>query len=257
MNSIIKTLKINKVGLIRLNRPEVHNALNDELMNAITTALDDFEKDENINCVIITGSETVFAAGADIASMREWDYMDVYKTNFITRNWERLKTFRKPVIASVSGLAVGGGCELAMMCDIVFAGESAKFSLPEIKLALIPGAGGTQRLPRAIGKAKAMDLCLTGRFMSAIEAEKCGLISRIYPDDEVFDNALITATEISNYSLPVLMMLKESINRSSESTLNEGLLFERRTLHAAFSLQDPKEGLQAFIDKRKPIFVNK
>ncbi|MBL8442491.1 MAG: enoyl-CoA hydratase [Zoogloeaceae bacterium] len=246
-----------RVGLIGLNRPEVYNALNDELMNALGTALDAFEADEQIGCVVITGSEKAFAAGADIAAMRSWDYMDVYKSDFITRNWERLKTFRKPVIAAVRGVALGGGCELAMMCDTVFAADSAKFALPEVRLAVIPGAGGTQRMPRAVGKAKAMDLCFTGRFMDAAEAERGGLVSRIYPADQVVDEALAAAAGIAQQSLPVLMMLKESVNRAFESPLNEGLLFERRTLHATFALADQKEGMAAFLEKRKPKFVNR
>lgn len=246
-----------RVGIITLNRPEVHNALNDELMNALTAALDQFEQDPDISCVVITGSDTAFAAGADIAQMQSWDFMDVYKSNFITRNWERLKTFRKPVIASVSGLAMGGGCELAMMCDLVFAAETARFALPEIKLAVIPGAGGTQRMPRAVGKAKAMDLCLTGRFMDAHEAERCGLVSRIYPADQVLEEALKAAAKMAEYSLPVLMMMKESINRAYESPLSEGLLFERRTLHSVFALNDRREGMLAFQEKRPPQFSDR
>jgi enoyl-CoA hydratase/cyclohex-1-ene-1-carboxyl-CoA hydratase len=257
MNAVILTETIDRVGLIRLNRPEVFNALNDELMNALATALDAFEADENIGCVVITGSDKAFAAGADIAAMKDWDYMDVYKSNFITRNWERLKTFRKPVIAAVSGLAMGGGCELAMMCDTVFAAESAKFALPEVRLAVIPGAGGTQRMPRAVGKAKAMDLCFTGRFMDAAEAERAGLVSRIYSADKVLEEALAAAAGIAQQSLPVLMMLKESVNRAFESPLNEGLLFERRTLHSTFALADNKEGMAAFLEKRKPRFSHR
>ncbi|WP_068809353.1 enoyl-CoA hydratase [Thauera phenolivorans] len=257
MNAVILTETHERVGLIRLKRPELFNALNDELMNALAAALDGFEADENIGCVVITGSPKAFAAGADIAAMKDWGYMDVYKSNFITRNWERLKTFRKPVIAAVSGLAMGGGCELAMMCDTVFAADTAKFALPEVKLAVIPGAGGTQRMPRAVGKAKAMDLCFTGRFMDAAEAERAGLVSRIYPADQVLDEALAAAAAIAQQSLPVLMMLKESVNRAFESSLNEGLLFERRTLHATFSLADNKEGIAAFLEKRKPRFSNR
>jgi enoyl-CoA hydratase/cyclohex-1-ene-1-carboxyl-CoA hydratase len=257
MNAVILTETIDCVGLIRLNRPEVLNALNDELMNALAAVLDRFEADEDIGCVVIAGSPKAFAAGADIAAMKDWDYMEVYKSDFITRNWERLKTFRKPVIAAVSGLAMGGGCELAMMCDLVFAADSAKFALPEVKLAVIPGAGGTQRMPRAVGKAKAMDLCFTGRFMDAAEAERAGLVSRIFPADTVLDQALATAADIARHSLPVLMMLKESVNRAFESSLAEGLLFERRTLHAAFSLADNKEGMAAFLEKRKPRFSHR
>ncbi len=257
MNPVILTETIDRVGLIRLNRPEVLNALNDDLMNALAAALDVFEADESIGCVVITGSPKAFAAGADITSMKDWGYMDVYKSNFITRNWERLKTFRKPAIAAVSGLAMGGGCELAMMCDMVFAADTAKFALPEVKLAVIPGAGGTQRMPRAVGKAKAMDLCFTGRFMDAAEAERAGLVSRIYPADSVLDEALSSAADIARHSLPVLMMLKESVNRAYESSLNEGLLFERRTLHSVFALDDRREGMAAFLEKRKSQFTHR
>ncbi len=256
MESVILLEKRDKVALIHLNRPTVYNALNDELMDALSAALDECTADENIGCVVITGSEKAFAAGADITAMKSFDYMDAYKSDFITRNWERLKTFRKPVIAAVSGVALGGGCELAMMCDIVFAAENAKFGQPEVKIGTLPGAGGTQRLPRAVGKAKAMDLCLTGRTMDAQEAERCGLVSRIYPADRLLDEALEAARTIASFSLPVLMMLKESVNRAFEGPLNEGLLFERRTLHASFALADQKEGMAAFVEKRKPVFGN-
>ena len=249
--------KLDKVGLIRINRPEVYNALNDQVMETLTAILDDFEADERIGCVVLTGSDKAFAAGADIAAMRTMTFMDAYKQNFITRNWERLKSFRKPVIAAVSGLALGGGCELMMMCDLVFAAESAKFGQPEIKVGTIPGAGGTQRLPRAVGKAKAMDLCLTARLMDAQEAERCGLISRIYPAERLLEEALNTARTIADFSQPVLMMMKESINRAFEGPLNEGLLFERRTLHATFALSDRLEGMKAFIDKRPPQFMHR
>ena len=257
MNPVILVETRNKVGLIRINRPEVHNALNDEVMTALGQALDAFEADPTIGCVVLTGSDKAFAAGADIAAMRAMDYMDAYKGDFITRNWERLKTFRKPVIAAVSGVALGGGCELAMMCDIVFAADNARFGQPEIRLGTIPGAGGTQRLPRAIGKTKAMDLCLTGRLMDAQEAERSGLVARIYPAERVLDEALAAAGKVAEYSLPVLMMMKESVNRAFESPLNEGLLFERRTLHASFALADQKEGMNAFVDKRKPAFAHR
>ncbi len=257
MEHPIITEQRGRVGLIRLNRHRVYNALNEGLMNALTEALDRFEQDENTSCVVITGSDKAFAAGADIDEMRDRDFMDVYKSDFITRNWERLKTFRKPVIAAVSGLAMGGGCELAMMCDLVFAADNARFALPEVKLGVIPGAGGTQRLPRAVGKAKAMDLCLTGRFMDADEAERCGLVSRIYPAERVLDEALAAADKIAQYSQPVLMMLKESVNRAYEGSLNEGLLFERRTLHAAFALEDRKEGMSSFLEKRPAEFSHR
>ena len=257
MNDEILLELHDKVALIRLNRPQVLNALNDALMDQLGAALDKIEADETIGCVVITGSEKAFAAGADISAMATYSYMDAYKGDFITRNWERLKTFRKPVIAAVSGVALGGGCELAMMCDIVFAADNARFGQPEVKLGTIPGAGGTQRLPRAVGKTKAMDLCLTGRLMSAEEAERAGLVARIYPADQLLDEAMAAAKVVASYSLPVLMMLKESVNRAFEGPLNEGLLFERRTLHASFALADQKEGMAAFVEKRKPNFSNR
>jgi enoyl-CoA hydratase len=243
-----------RVGILRINRPEAMNALNDEVMNGLTDELNAFEADEGIGCVIVTGGEKVFAAGADIAAMRDYNFVNVYKSDFITRNWERLKTFRKPTIAVVSGYALGGGSEVAMMCDMIYAGESAKFGLPEIKLATIPGCGGTQRLPRAIGKAKAMDMCFTARMMDAHDAERSGLVSRVVPDADLMDVALKSATQIANQSLPTLMLLKEAINRSYQSGLDDGLMFERRLLHASFALDDFKEGRAAFLDKRKPAF---
>lgn len=246
-----------RVGILRINRPEALNALNDDVMNGITEGLNAFEADDHIGCVIITGSEKAFAAGADIAAMRDYNFIDVYKSEFITRNWERLKTFRKPTIAAVSGFALGGGCEVAMMCDMLYAAESAKFGLPEIKLATIPGCGGTQRLPRAIGKAKAMDMCFTARMMDAQEAERSGLVSRVVPDAELMDTAMKSATQIANYSLPTLMLLKEAINRAYQSGLDDGLMFERRLLHASFALEDFKEGRHAFLDKRKPQFSHR
>ena len=245
-----------KVGLITLNRPKALNALNDDLVDELGVALDGFEADENIGCVVITGSEKAFAAGADIGMMAKFSYMDAYKGDYITRNWERLKTFRKPVIAAVAGFALGGGCELAMSCDMIFAADTAKFGQPEVKLGTLPGAGGTQRLPRAIGKAKAMDMCLTARMMDALEAEKAGLVARVIPADKLVEEALAAAATIAGYSLPVVMMIKESINRSFESSLNEGLLFERRVFHAAFALDDQKEGMAAFVEKRKAAFKN-
>jgi enoyl-CoA hydratase len=199
----------------------------------------------------------VFAAGADIAAMRDYNFVDVYKSDFITRNWERLKTFRKPTIAAVAGFALGGGCEVAMMCDMLYAAESAKFGLPEIKLGTLPGGGGTQRLPRAIGKAKAMDMCFTARMMDALEAERSGLVSRVVPDAELMATALKSATQIASYSLPTLMMMKEAINRAYQSGLDDGLMFERRLLHASFALDDFREGRAAFLEKRKPVFGNR
>ncbi len=243
-----------RCGLITLHRPEALNALNDTLVDELGRALDDFEVDDDISSVVLTGSEKAFAAGADIAAMAGFSWMDAYRSDYITRNWERLRTFRKPVIAAVRGYALGGGCEIAMMCDIIVAGESAKFGQPEVRLGIPPGAGGTQRLPRAVGKAKAMDLCLPARLMDASEAERSGLVSRIVPDERTVEEALAIAEVLATYSLPVLMMIKESVNRAFETPLAEGLLFERRNFHAAFGLDDQKEGMSAFLDKRKPDF---
>ncbi|MDT3671039.1 MAG: enoyl-CoA hydratase [Aromatoleum sp.] len=254
MNPVLLVETRGKVGLIRFNRPEVHNAINEDVMNALSQALDAFEIDANIACVVLTGSEKVFAAGADIAAMQSLEFVDAYTTNFVTRNWDRLKTFRKPVIAAVNGVALGGGCEIAMMCDIIFAADNARFGQPEVKLATIPGAGGTQRLPRLVGRTKAMDMVLTGRLMDAQEAERSGLVARIFPPERVLEEALATAATLAEYSLPVLLMLKESVNRAYEAPLNEGLLFERRMLHATFALEDQKEGMAAFVEKRKPEF---
>ncbi|HMV05526.1 MAG TPA: enoyl-CoA hydratase [Accumulibacter sp.] len=246
-----------KVGLITLNRPKQLNALNDELMDEMGRALADFEADENIGAIVITGSDKAFAAGADITVMQSLSYMEAYKGNFITRNWECVKNCRKPVIAAVAGYALGGGCELAMMCDIILAADTAVFGQPEVRLAILPGAGGTQRLPRAVSKAKAMDLCLTARNMDAQEAERAGLVSRVVPADKLLEEALAAATRIAGFSLPVVLMIKECINRAYESSLAEGLLFERRTFHSAFALDDQKEGMTAFVEKRKASFSNR
>ncbi|NMG73735.1 enoyl-CoA hydratase [Aromatoleum diolicum] len=246
-----------RVGLITLNRPKALNALNDQLIDEMWEALDSFEADEGIGAIVITGSEKAFAAGADIGAMASFSHMDAYKGDYITRNWERVKTCRKPVIAAVAGFALGGGCELAMMCDMIIAAENAKFGQPEIKLGILPGSGGTQRLPRAIGKAKAMDMCLTARMMDAAEAERAGLVARVVPTERLLDDALAIATEIASFSLPVVMMIKESVNRAFEGSLNEGLLFERRVFHAAFGLEDQKEGMAAFVEKRKPDFKHR
>ena len=251
---LILAEKRGRVGLITLNRPKALNALNDQVVDEISAALDDFEADEGIGAVVITGSEKAFAAGADIGAMASYSYMDAYKGDYITRNWERLKTCRKPVIAAVAGFALGGGCEMAMMCDIIIAADTARFGQPEVKLGVLPGAGGTQRLPRAVGKAKAMDLCLTARFMDAAEAEKAGLVSRVVAADKLLEEALTAAETIASFSLPVVMMIKESVNRAFESSLNEGLLFERRVFHSTFALKDQKEGMAAFVEKRKPDF---
>lgn len=246
-----------KAGLITLNRPKQLNALNDALIDELGCALAGFEADENIGAIVITGSDKAFAAGADIAAMKDFGYMDAYKGDFITRNWERVRACRKPIIAAVAGYALGGGCELAMMCDIVFAADTAQFGQPEVKLGVLPGAGGTQRLPRAVGKAKAMDLCLTARMMDAAEAERAGLVSRVVAAGELIDEALAAAQKIAGYSLPAVMMIKESVNRAYESSLAEGLLFERRAFHASFGLDDQKEGMAAFVEKRAARFQNR
>lgn len=245
------------VGLIRLNRPKALNALSSELMIELGDALTRFECNPDIGAMVITGNEKAFAAGADIVEMKDKSYMDVYKQDFITDNWEQVMRCRKPVIAAVSGYALGGGCELAMMCDFILAGDNARFGQPEINLGIIPGAGGTQRLTRAIGKSKAMELCLTGRLMDADEAERSGLVARIIPAAELLDEALKTAGEIADKSMPSVLMCKESVNRCFETSLSEGLLFERRQFHALFATQDQKEGMSAFADKRKPEWEHK
>lgn len=246
-----------RVGVIRLNRPNALNALCAELMAELTHALDAFEADENIGAMVLTGSDKAFAAGADIKAMKDWDYMDVYKMDYITAGWERLVSCRKPVIAAVAGFALGGGCEVAMMCDFILAADNAKFGQPEIKIGTIPGAGGTQRMARFVGKAKAMELCLTGRMMDAQEAERCGLVSRVLPLAELVDEAIKTAQTIANYSLPAVMMAKECVNRAFETSLNEGLRFERRVFHSTFATADQKEGMAAFAEKRKANFKHR
>ncbi len=246
-----------RVGLIRLNRPKQLNALNDSVMDELGAALLAFDGDDGIGAIVITGNEKSFAAGADIGAMASWSYMDVFRSEYITRNWETIRRVRKPVIAAVAGYALGGGCELAMMCDIVIAADSAKFGQPEIKLGVIPGAGGTQRLPRAIGKAKAMDLCLTARMMDAQEAERAGLVSRVVSADRLLDEALEAAAAIAAHSLPSVMMAKEAINRAWESPLSEGLLFERRLFHSLFATEDQKEGMAAFVEKREAGFKHR
>jgi enoyl-CoA hydratase len=243
-----------KVGIITLNRPKQLNALNSELMVEMGTALKLFDADPHIGCIILTGNEKAFAAGADIGAMATYSYADVYKNDYITRDWETLRSIRKPIIAAVSGFALGGGCEVAMMCDIIIAADKARFGQPEIKLGIIPGAGGTQRLPRAIGKAKAMDLALTGRMMDAQEAERAGLVSRVVPLDKLMDEALGAALSICDYSQIAVMSAKESINRAFESSLSDGVMFERRMFHALFATEDQKEGMDAFVNKRKPVF---
>ena len=245
-----------KVGIITLNRPKQLNALNDQLMTELGNALKAFDADPAIGCMIITGSEKAFAAGADIGAMASYSFADVYKGDYITRNWEQIRSIRKPVIAAVSGFALGGGCELAMMCDFIIAADNARFGQPEIKLGIIPGAGGTQRLPRAIGKAKAMDLALTGRMMDATEAERGGLVSRVVALDKLMEEALAAALMICDHSQIATMAAKESVNRAFESSLNEGILFERRLFHSLFATSDQKEGMDAFVNKRKANFKN-
>ena len=246
-----------RVGVLTLHRPQQLNALNDELMDLLGQHLLALDQDPAIGAIVITGSDKAFAAGADIAVMSDWTYMDVYQRQFITRNWETIRRVRKPVIAAVAGYAMGGGCELALACDIVIAAESARFALPEIKLAMLPGAGGTQRLPRAIGKAKAMDMCLSARMLGAEEADRYGLVSRVVADAELQAAALKLATQIAGYSLPALMAIKESVNRAYEASLSEGILFERRELHARFASEDAHEGMHAFLAKRPPEFKHR
>lgn len=243
-----------KVGIVTLNRPKALNALNDALMTELGDALKAFDADPAIGCIIVTGSERAFAAGADIGAMASYSFVDVYKGDYITRNWETIRSVRKPVIAAVSGFALGGGCELAMMCDFIIAADNAKFGQPEIKLGVIPGAGGTQRLPRAVGKAKAMDMALTGRMMDAAEAERSGLVSRVVPYDKLMDEALGAALVIADFSQVAVMAAKESVNRAFESGLADGVMFERRLFHALFATTDQKEGMDAFVNKRKPAF---
>jgi enoyl-CoA hydratase len=244
------------VGIITLNRPKALNALNGALMDELGAALKAFDADEAIGCMVITGSEKAFAAGADISAMAKFTFAGVYKEDFITRNWETIRSIRKPVIAAVSGFALGGGCELAMMCDFVIAADNAKFGQPEIKLGTIPGAGGTQRLPRAIGKAKAMDLVLTGRMMDAQEAERSGLVSRVVPLDKLMEETLGAALMICGYGQLAVMAAKESVNRAFESGLSDGVMFERRIFHALFATADQKEGMDAFLNKRAPQFTH-
>jgi cyclohex-1-ene-1-carboxyl-CoA hydratase len=256
-DSLVLQERIGRVALLRLNRPAQLNALNDALMDALGAALLAHDEDPEVGAIVLTGSERAFAAGADIAAMAQSGYMDVYRAGFITRNWETIRRVRKPVIAAVAGFALGGGCELALACDIIVAAESARFGLPEIKLALLPGAGGTQRLPRAIGKAKAMDMCLSARLLDAREADRYGLVSRVVPDARLLDDTLALAAHIATFSVPALMAIKETVNRYAESSLTEGILFERRELHARFASHDAHEGMQAFLHKRKPAFEHR
>jgi enoyl-CoA hydratase len=245
-----------KVGLIRLNRPQALNALNSALIDELNAALAAFEADPGIGCLVLTGSAKAFAAGADIKEMQAKTYMEAYLGDFIGK-WENVSRARKPIIAAVAGFALGGGCELAMMCDFILAADTARFGQPEIKLGVMPGAGGTQRLTRFVGKAKAMEMCLSGRMMDAAEAERAGLVSRVLPADTLLEEALKTAADIAELSLPALMMTKESVNRAYETTLAEGVRFERRVFHAMFGLADQTEGMAAFVEKRKPAFKNR
>ena len=245
------------VGLITLNRPQALNALCNALVAELGQALDDMEADDAIGCVVLTGSEKAFAAGADIKEMQSQSYMDAYLADFITTGWERVTTCRKPIIAAVSGYALGGGCEMAMMCDMILAADTAKFGQPEITIGTIPGAGGTQRLTRAAGKSKAMDMVLTGRMMDADEAERSGLVSRVVPAGELVEEAMKTAAKIASMSRPIAIMAKEAVNRAFESTLSEGVRFERRLFHSTFATEDQKEGMAAFAEKRKPVFKNR
>ncbi len=252
-NIIVETR--DAVGLIRLNRPDALNALNSALIDELNQALDAFEQDDAIGCIVLTGSEKAFAAGADIKEMQSKSYMDTYMGDFIGK-WERITSVRKPVIAAVSGFALGGGCEMAMMCDFILAADTAKFGQPEINLGVMPGAGGTQRLTRFVGKSKAMEMCLTGRMMNAEEAERAGLVSRIVSADQLVDEAIRVAGVIAAKSRPISMMTKESVNRSYETSLAEGVRFERRLFHAMFATNDQKEGMAAFAEKRKASFSN-
>ncbi len=246
-----------RVGIITLNRPDALNALCHQLMTEMYTALDAFEADESIGCILLTGSEKAFAAGADIKEMQSKSYMDAYKSDFISGTWERLSTCRKPVVAAVAGYALGGGCEIAMMCDFIIAAENAKFGQPEITLGILPGAGGTQRLTRLVGKAKAMDLCLTGRMMDAEEAERSGLVSRVVPLEHLKEESLKVASKIAGMSLPATIMVKEAVDQAQEMSLDQGILFERRAFHAAFATEDQKEGMAAFVEKRAPVWKHR
>ncbi|HEY8382286.1 MAG TPA: enoyl-CoA hydratase [Microvirga sp.] len=245
-----------RVGLITLNRPQALNALNSTLVAEVNLALDDYERDEGIGCIVITGSEKAFAAGADIKEMSGLSYPQTYLDDFIT-NWDRVANRRKPIIAAVAGFALGGGCELAMMCDFIIAADTAKFGQPEIKLGVMPGAGGTQRLTRIVGKAKAMEMCLTGRMMDAAEAERSGLVSRVVPAADLLAEAMKAAETVAAMSLPIALMTKESVNRAYETTLAEGIRFERRVFHAMFATADQKEGMSAFVEKRPARFTNR
>ncbi len=245
------------VGVITLDRPQALNALCAALIDELAQALDAFEADDGIGCILLTGSDKAFAAGADIKEMQDKTFMQVYLQDFITKGWERLAETRKPVIAAVAGYALGGGCEIAMMCDMIIAADNAMFGQPEITLGTIPGSGGTQRLTRSVGKAKAMDLCLTGRMMDAEEAERAGLVARVVPAAKLMDEAMKAAAKVASLSRPAVLMAKEAVNRAYETTLAEGIRFERRMFHASFAMEDRKEGMEAFVEKRKPAWKNR
>ena len=246
-----------KTGVIRLNRPKQMNALNDQLMDELGAALLAFDADDAVGAIIVTGNEKAFAAGADIAAMADYDYMTAFRKGHISRNWETIRQVKKPVIAAVAGFALGGGCELAMMCDIVVAADSARFGQPEIKIGIVPGAGGTQRLPRAIGKAKAMDMVLTGRMMDAAEAERAGLVSRVVPADQMMDEAQKIAAQLCALGMPSVMLAKDAVNRSFEIGLTDGIAYERRVFHSLFGTEDQREGMKAFMEKRKADFKHR
>jgi len=246
-----------RVGLITLNRPKQMNALSPRLMQELGEAMYGFDADDGVGAIVVTGNDKAFAAGADIVVMKNYSYMDAFRNNYITRDWEHIRNIRKPVIAAVAGYALGGGNELAMMCDIVIAADNAKFGQPEVNLGVMPGAGGTQRLARFASKAKAMDICLTARMMDAAEAERAGIVSRVVPLDKLMDEAMAVADKIAGYSLPVVMMIKETVNRAYETTLSEGVHYERRIFHSMFALDDQKEGMAAFVEKRKPDFKHR
>ncbi len=245
-----------KVGLIRLNRPQALNALSSDMMKEVSSVLQNFETDEKIHAVVLTGNDKAFAAGADIKAIKDLGYMDLYKADFIMAEWEQIARCRKPIIAAVAGYALGGGCEIAMMCDFILAANNAKFGQPEISIGTLPGAGGSQRLTRLVGKSKAMETCLTGRMMDAEEAERAGLVSRIVPLENLVDEAMTVAKKIAEFSLPMTMMVKEAVNCAYETSLSEGIRFERRLFYSSFSTSDQKEGMKAFTEKRKPTFTH-
>jgi enoyl-CoA hydratase len=248
--------KRNRIGIITLNRPKVLNALNQKLTAELLEAAEAFDRDQAVGCIVITGTEKAFAAGADITEMQDRTYLDMYSSDWFSA-WDRLVAVRKPLVAAVAGFALGGGCELAMICDVILAADTAKFGQPEIKLGVMPGIGGSQRLTRFVGKSKAMEMCLTGRMMDAAEAERAGLVSRVIPAAELLADALKTAEMIASMSLPITMMTKESINRSYETTLTEGVRFERRVFHAMFATNDQKEGMKAFVEKKRAAFQHR